>query len=144
MQPQHPHEVRICFWTTLTNVNLLFHQAAWVQHPSTIIQTHMPVLLHSAVPQILPDVPDVPHMQSAHSLPLIVDTDLASGQQPHATASPAHLQGHEEMFSSPLPSSPPMPRMSSPPCSTSPDISFLQPSFLSPTYHRAKHVAPGF
>jgi len=123
VQPQHPHE------------------AAWVQHPSTIIQTHMPVLLHSAVPQILPDVP---HMQSAHSLPLTVDTDLASGEQPHATASPAHLQGHEEMFSSPLPSSPPMPRMSSPACSTSPDISFLQPSFLSPTYHRAKHVAPGF
>jgi len=117
------------------------HEAAWAQHPSTIIQSRMPVLLHSAVPQILPDVP---HMQSAHPLPLIIDTDLSRGEQPHGTAPSSHLQGHEEMFSSPLPSSPPMPRMSSPPCSTSPDISFLQPSFLSPTYHRAKHVAPGF
>jgi len=129
---------------------------AWVPHPSTVIQAHMPVLVHNTESGLPPGVLPV---QAAHPLPLIVDAaDLSRGEQSnlssfesiaqhqggHLTSPPSHLQGHEDMFSSPIPSSSPVPRMSSPLCPTSPEISFLQPSFLSPTCHRAKLVAPGF
>ena len=135
---------------------MIFYQAAWVPHPSTVIQTHMPVLLHSTEPGLPPGVLPA---QAARPLPLIVDAaDLSRGEQSnlssfesiaqhqggHLTSPPSHLLGHEDVFSSPIPSSSPVPHTSSPLCPTSPDISFLQPSFLSPTCHRAKLVAPGF
>merc|ERR1719209_876515 len=91
------------------------HEATWVQHPSTIIQARMPVLVHSAGSGLLPDVFPA---QPAHPLLL----DLARGDQPnnmssvdsiaqhqasgHVSSPPSHLQGHEDLYSSPVPSSP--------------------------------------
>ena len=138
--------------------NSVIFQAAWVPHPSTVIQARMPLLVQSTGPGLPPVVLPA---QPAHPLPLIVNAaDLSRGEQPnlssfdsiaqhqegyHLSSSPSHHRGPEDLFSLPTPSSPPLPCMSSSPlCPTSPEISFLQPSFLSPTYQRAKHVAPGF
>ena len=142
---KHKHE-KLCYCV------ILLLKATWVQHPSTIIQARMPVLLQSAGSGLLPDVFPA---QPAHPLPL----DLPKGDQlinmssvdsiaqhqasGHVSSPPFHLQaqGQEDIYSSPVPSSLPVPHESSP---TSPDVSFLQPSFLSPTYDRARHIAPGF
>ena len=142
---KHKHE-KLCYCV------FFLLQATWVQHPSTIIQARMPVLLQSAGSGLLPDVFPA---QPAHPLPL----DLPKGDQlinmssvdsiaqhqasGHVSPPPFHLQaqGQEDIYSSPVPSSLPVPHESSP---TSPDVSFLQPSFLSPTYDRARHIAPGF